>query len=68
MERMISRSEVESTFNELWLSKEMTRAAIEDLHSDSNPTYVAALLAELPQVRYSRKPIKLIWKSGSSTS
>jgi hypothetical protein len=67
MERDISRSEVESAFNELWLSGEMTRTAIEDLHSDANPTYVAALLAELPQVQHTRNPIKLLWEPEPDT-
>ena len=64
MERIITRSEIESAFNELWVSKEMSRNTIEDLHSEANPTYVAALLAELPQVRYTKRPIKLFWETG----
>jgi hypothetical protein len=65
MERIITRSEIESTFNELWVSREMSRIAIEDLHSDTNNTYVAALLAELPQVKFSRNPIRLYWRPAS---
>ena len=64
-ERIITRSEIESAFNELWVSKEMTRSAIEDLHSEANTTYVVALLAELPQVRYTLSPIKLFWETAS---
>lgn len=65
LERIITRSEIESTFNELWVSKELTRNTIEDFHSETNNAYVAALLAELPQVKFTRGPIKLYWRPAS---
>lgn len=61
-ERRIARSEVESAFNDLWLSEELTLSDIRNRHSPSNPTYVAALLAELWRVEVARGPIRLFMR------
>lgn len=62
-ERVISRSEIEGAFNELWISREVTMASIRDHHSEANPSYIAALLAQLPDVDFTTRPIRLFWKS-----
>ncbi|OGO21014.1 MAG: hypothetical protein A2Z14_12680 [Chloroflexi bacterium RBG_16_48_8] len=61
-ERTITRSEIESAFNELWVSRELTLASIGDHHSEANPSYIVALLAQLPAVDFMVKPIRLFWK------
>jgi hypothetical protein len=61
-ERTITRSEIESAFNELWISRELTLKTVGDQHSDANPSYIVALLAQLPAVDFSVKPIRLFWK------
>lgn len=60
--RRISRSEVESAFNDLWLMNELKLADIRSRHSAHNPTYVAALLAELWRVEYELEPIRLFMR------
>jgi len=61
-ERIITRSEIESAFNELWVSRELTLSSIEDHHSEANPSYIVALLAQVPAVGFMDKPIRLFWK------
>ena len=61
-ERTITRSEIEGAFNELWVSRELTLASIGDHHSKANPSYIIALLAQLPAVDFVDKPIRLFWK------
>jgi hypothetical protein len=64
-ERKIRRNEVEDAFRRLVAIGELTRSEIREEFSNFNPAYVAAILAELPDVKYSRKPIRL-WVTGSS--
>jgi hypothetical protein len=66
--RFISRSEIEGAFNELWLAGALSRADVRDRHSEANPAYVAAILADLPGVRYKLKPIRLFYERGDSGS
>lgn len=61
-ERIISRSEIESAFNDLWLMNELKLGDIRSRHSPNNPTYVAALLAELWRVEYELEPIRLFMR------
>ena len=61
-ERTITRSEIEGAFNELWISRELTLKFVGELHSEANPSYIVALLAQLPDVDFKVKPIRLIWK------
>jgi len=58
-ERLVPRSEIEGAYKELFSNKEITRTVIEAKHSPRNPVYVAAILAELPGVWYSIRPIHL---------
>jgi len=58
-ERVVPRSEIESTFKDLWVRSEISRAEIRERHSKAHPAYVAALLAELPEVGVKLKPIRL---------
>jgi hypothetical protein len=61
-ERTIARSEVEGAFNDLWLQNELKLADIRSRHSPNNPTYVAALLAELWRIEYKLGPIRLFMR------
>jgi hypothetical protein len=67
-ERFISRSEIEGSFNDLWVIGELSRGDIRDRHSEANPAYVAAILSEIPGVRYKLKPIRLSYERGKSES
>jgi hypothetical protein len=60
-ERTITRSEIEGAFNELWVAHELTLTSVGEIHSETNPSYIVALLAQLPNVAFEVKPIRLIW-------
>jgi hypothetical protein len=60
-ERTITRSEIEGAFNELWISHELTLKFVGELHSETNASYIVALLAQLHSVDFEVKPIRLIW-------
>jgi hypothetical protein len=55
----IPRDEIEGAYNELVASGVISRTDIRAHHSNFNPAYVAALLAALPGVTASTKPIQL---------
>ena len=58
-ERLIPKKGPDGAFRELVAIGQITRTQIEEKHSPRNPVYVTALLAELPGVRYSIRPIDL---------
>lgn len=58
-ERPISRDEVENAYRRLEAVGKLTRTEIRDNFSEINPAYVAAMLAELPNVKHSVRPIRL---------
>ena len=58
-ERPISRDEIENAFGHLISAGQTTRTEIREKFSEYNPAYVAAILAELPDVEHSAHPIKL---------
>lgn len=58
-ERTIRRKEVEPAYQELRTRGVVERADIRERHSEFKPAYVVAILASLPGVRYSVKPIRL---------
>ena len=58
-ERRIPREEIEGAFDELITLGVISRVDIEARYSRYNPAYVAAILAEMPGVQYSVKPISL---------
>ena len=58
-ERLVSRSEIDGAYKELFANKEITRTIIEAKYSPRNPVYVAAILAEVPGVWYTIRPIHL---------
>lgn len=64
-ERKIRRHEIEDAYRQLTAVGELTRSEIKEEFSKFNPAYVAAILAELPNVKYARKPIRL-WVTGNS--
>ena len=64
-ERKIRRHEIEDAYRRLTAIGELTRSEIREEFSKFNPAYVAAILAELPNVKYARKPIRL-WVTGNS--
>jgi hypothetical protein len=62
--RKIRRHEIENAYRRLAAVGELTRSEIREEFSNFNPAYVAAILAELPNVKYARKPIRL-WITGN---
>jgi hypothetical protein len=62
-ERMVPRKEFEGAFRELIAFGQISRNQIMALYSPWNPVYVAAMLAELPQVTHTIRPIVLYYKS-----
>jgi hypothetical protein len=61
--RRVSRDEIESAFDELTARGEVLLTDIrKNRHSEANPTYVSAILASLPEVTHSVRPIRLRYK------
>jgi hypothetical protein len=58
-ERPIPRQGIENAYTRLMETGELTRSDIMAEFSEFNPAYVAAILAELPGVRFTTKPISL---------
>jgi hypothetical protein len=58
-ERAIRRAEIEPAFQELVTKGVLTRTEIHKQYSEFNPAYVAAILAALPDVQHSVRPIEL---------
>lgn len=61
--RTVRRKEIESAFRELTLTGAISRSEIQARHSQRNPAYVAAILAELEGVTYRLGPIQLFYRS-----
>ncbi|MBC8263122.1 MAG: hypothetical protein H8E47_03250 [Anaerolineales bacterium] len=61
--RPVRREEIEGAFRELALTGEISRSDIRERHSDWNPAYVAAILAELAGVTCRVRPIRLFYRS-----
>jgi hypothetical protein len=59
----IPREQIEGAFQQLISSDQITQREIETQHSPRNPVYVATILAELPQVTHTIRPIVLYYKS-----
>lgn len=59
-ERNVPRKEIEGAYNGLIIMGKITIKEIRDNgHSNFNPTYVAAILAELPNVSVQNNPTSL---------
>ena len=59
-QRTLPMKEIELAWNHLELHKELTRSEVRDLgYSNFNPAYVVAILANLPGVTHSVRPIFL---------
>jgi hypothetical protein len=65
-ERRISRDEIEDSCNELMSKGEITRIRIHERYSQFNPAYVAAMLAALPGVTHTIRPIHLRYGRSNS--
>ena len=65
-ERRIKRDEIEPAYQELHTRGVIERADIRERYSNYNPASVAAILAALPGVRHSTKPIRLRYEMMSS--
>jgi hypothetical protein len=63
--RQISRDTIENAFKRLVVAGEITRTEIHSEFSEFNPAYVAAILAALPNVEHSIRPIRL-WIIGKN--
>ncbi len=66
-ERRIGRDEIEPTYQELATRGMIERADIRERYSNFNPAYVAAILAALPGIRHSSKPIRLYYDGPGSS-
>src|SRR5437868_12655489 len=64
-ERPIARDEIEKAYQYLYVVEQITRTEIREKFSEYNPAYVAAILAELPDVSHAIRPIRL-WITGKS--
>jgi hypothetical protein len=62
IERRIPRKEIEESYRELVALGQINRNQIMDLYSPWNPAFVAAILAELPDVTHTIRPIVLYYK------
>ena len=58
-ERSIAREEVEGALKALDTLGQISRSDIQEEYSPRNPAYVAAILAALPDVKYTVRPIVL---------
>ena len=58
IERPISRDAIENACKRLVVVGEITRTEIHSEFSEFNPAYVAAILAALPEVKHSIRPIR----------
>lgn len=56
---------IENACRRLIAAGEITRTEIHSAFSEFNPAYVAAILAELPNVKHSMRPINL-WMTSQS--
>ena len=65
IERKISRDSMENAYKRLSVAGEITRVEVRENFSQFNPAYVVAILAELPDVKHSIRPIRL-WVSQPS--
>jgi hypothetical protein len=65
IERKIQRDNIEDAFKKLIAIGKLTRSEIREEFSNFNPAYVAAILAQLPNVKHSTKPIRL-WMTGKA--
>ena len=65
IERQISRDAIENAAKRLLAVGQLTRTEVHAEFSEFNPAYVAAILAELPNVKHSIRPIKL-WITNKS--
>ena len=64
-ERKIPRDNIEGAFKKLLAIGQLTRSEIREEFSNFNPAYVAAILAQLSNVKHSTKPIRL-WIVGKA--
>jgi hypothetical protein len=60
-ERPIQRAGIENAFRHLVVTGRLILAELEKEYTPRNPVYSAAMLAEIPGVRYSLRPISLRW-------
>lgn len=58
--RSIDFRMIVSAYNHLIKNGELTRIQIRDHYSDFHPAYIAAILANLPNVKWRLKPITLL--------
>jgi len=60
-ERPIPRAGIENTFRHLTVTGRLTLTELEKEYTPRNPVYTAAILAEIPGVKWFVKPIRLTW-------
>lgn len=62
-ERILTRQVLEGAYQTLQQKTELTRGDIQANYSGWSSAYVAALLAQLPDVSYRIRPIRLYYRS-----
>ncbi len=60
-DRVVKREEIEQAYQALTRLGQLSRGDIRNLCSERNPAYVAAILAALPNCRYTVDPITIYW-------
>ena len=63
IKRRVPRKEIEGAYRELISLGQISRSQFKALHSTWNLAFVAAMLAELPHVTHTIRPIILYYKS-----
>jgi hypothetical protein len=66
IERRVPREQIEDACKEMVTRGEITRVDIRANHTEFNPAYVAAILAQLPGVSHTIRPIRLRYQQGKS--
>lgn len=61
-QRKIAREVIENVVSDLKTHGMITRAEIRERHSDFNPAYIAAVIAEFPNVEFTLRPITLRYR------
>jgi len=62
-ERPIPRAGIENAYRRLTVTGRITLKELEDEFTPRNPVYTAAILAEMPGVKWYVKPIRLKWSN-----
>lgn len=60
-ERPLPQAGIENAFRHLIVTGRLTLVELEGEYTPRNPVYAAAILAEIPRVKWFVRPIRLTW-------